>query len=55
MQMGVQFNLAVSDKKVASAVDIGQRIIREFPNSRYAHEISEVLPHLKKRLALEQA
>ena len=54
MQMGVQFNLAVADKQVSSAVDIGERIVREFPNSRYAQEISDMLPHLKKRLADER-
>jgi hypothetical protein len=54
MQMGVQFNLAVSDKQISSAVDIGERIVREFPNSRYAKEIADMLPHLKKRLAHER-
>lgn len=51
LQMGVQFSLAVSDKQFASAIDVGQRIMREFPNSRYAHEISEMLPALQRRLA----
>ena len=54
MQMGVQFNLAVADKQISSAVDIGERIVREFPNSRYAQEISDMLPQLKKRLAHER-
>ncbi|MCG3127803.1 MAG: hypothetical protein CHACPFDD_02675 [Phycisphaerae bacterium] len=51
LQMGVQFSLAVSDKQFASAIDVGQRIMREFPNSRYAHEIAEMLPALQRRIA----
>jgi hypothetical protein len=53
MQMGVQFSLAVADKQYTSAIEIGDRIAREFPNSRYAHEITEMLPHLKRRLSHE--
>lgn len=50
MQMGVQFSLAVTDKQYQSAIDIGQQIVKEFPNSRYAHEIGDMLPHLRRRL-----
>ncbi len=55
MQMGVQFSLAVADKQYASAIEIGDRIVKEFPNSRYAHEITEMLPHLRRRMAHEPA
>ncbi len=53
MQMGVQFSLAVTDKQYQSAIEIGNHIMREFPNSRYAHEIADMLPHLRKRLSHE--
>lgn len=53
MQMGVQFSLAVSDKQFNSAIEIGERIMRDYPNSRYAHEIADMLPLLKRRLVHE--
>lgn len=53
MQMGVQFSLAVTDKQYQGAIEIGQQIMKEFPNSRYAHEIADMLPHLRKRLTHE--
>lgn len=49
MQMGAKFSLAVSDKRFDEAIKIGEGVIREYPNSRYAHEISEMLPALRQR------
>ncbi|MBN2447785.1 MAG: hypothetical protein JXO22_13725 [Phycisphaerae bacterium] len=49
LQMGVQFSIAVSDQKFAEAISVGETIIREFPNSRYAHEIGEMMPALQQR------
>ena len=48
-QLGVQFSLAVTDKKFDKAVHIGERIIREFPNSRYAQEIQGMMSALRER------
>ena len=52
-QMGVQFSLAVTDKHFEQAIDIGQRLVREFPNSRFAHEISSMMPALRRRVDSE--
>ncbi len=48
--IGVQFSLAVSGKQWQKALDAGQQIIREFPNSRMAQEIRERLEVLKERV-----
>ncbi len=37
--LGVQFSLAVTENQWQVAVETGKQIIREFPNSRMAHEI----------------
>ncbi|MFA6185873.1 MAG: tetratricopeptide repeat protein [Phycisphaerae bacterium] len=50
--MGVQFSLAVSDKQWDKALETGQTIIREFPNSKMADEIrnkKEILQELAKK------
>jgi hypothetical protein len=51
LQLGVRFSLAVSDHQFAQAVEVGQTVIREFPNSRYAQEIRSMLPALRRRAA----
>ena len=48
--IGVQFSIAVSGRKWQKALDAGQQIIREFPNSRMAQEIRERLDALKERV-----
>lgn len=52
-QFGVQFSLAVSDRQFHKAVAVGERLVREFPNSRYAQEINGMLPVLRERAAQE--
>jgi hypothetical protein len=47
--LGVQFSLAVSGKQWAKAIDTGQQIIRDFPNSRMAEEIHEKWDILKEK------
>jgi len=54
-QLGVQFSLAVADKHFRKAVAIGERLVREFPNSRYAQEIISMMPALRQRAAQEVA
>jgi len=51
-QLGVQFSVAIQDKAFSKAISIGERIIREFPNSRYAQEISGMMPALRQRAGL---
>ncbi len=48
--LGVQFALAVSDRHWSSALEIGQQIIRDFPNSRMSGEIREKLHVLKQNV-----
>lgn len=46
--LGVQFALAVSDKNWSKALETGQEIIRDFPNSRMADEIRVKLSILRE-------
>jgi hypothetical protein len=48
--LGVQFALAVSDKQWSNALEIGQQIIRDFPNSRMSGEIREKLHVLRQNV-----
>jgi hypothetical protein len=51
--LGVQFALAVSDKHWTNALEIGQQIVRDFPNSRMSIEIREKLHVLKQNVQLQ--
>jgi hypothetical protein len=48
-QLKARFTIAVSYKQFPSAIEAGERLIREFPNSGYAQEISKLLPVLRQR------
>jgi hypothetical protein len=48
--LGVEFSLAVTGKRWAQAVQIGEQIMRDFPNSRMAQEIREKIDVLKSKL-----
>jgi hypothetical protein len=48
--LGVQFALAVSDKRWSSALEIGQQIMRDFPNSRMSVEIKDKLHVLQQNV-----
>jgi hypothetical protein len=45
--LGVQFSLAISGKQWPRALETGQEIVRDFPNSRMAEEIREKIDALK--------
>ena len=47
--LGVQFSLAVSEKQWARALQTGEQIISEFPNSKMAEEIREKWDILKQK------
>ncbi len=51
--LGVQFALAVSDKHWANALEIGQQIVRDFPNSRMSGEIREKLHVLRQNVEMQ--
>jgi len=48
--LGVQFSLAVSGKQWGKAIEAGEQIIRDFPNSRMAEEIYEKWDILKQKV-----
>jgi hypothetical protein len=48
--LGVQFALAVSDKQWSNALEIGQQIMRDFPNSRMSAEIGAKLHVLRQNV-----
>jgi len=51
--LGVQFALAVSDKHWSNALEIGQQIVRDFPNSRMSGEIREKLHVLQQNVQMQ--
>jgi tetratricopeptide (TPR) repeat protein len=53
--LGVQFKLAVHDKEWVAAVNVGEQIIRDFPNSKMADEVRSMLDLLRQRAAGQQA
>lgn len=53
-QMGVQFSLAVTERDFRKAIEIGQRLTKEYPNSRYAHEIANMMPVLRQRAVQQE-
>ena len=47
--LGVQFKLAVRDKRWGDAARAGQQVIEQFPNTRMAEEIRGMLDHIRER------
>jgi hypothetical protein len=48
-QIKTRFSIAVSYKQFHNAIAAGEQLIREFPNSGYAQEISKLMPTLRDR------
>jgi tetratricopeptide (TPR) repeat protein len=46
---GVQFTMFVTEKQWAKALEVGRKIIEEFPNTRIAQEVREKLDILAQR------
>jgi len=51
--LGVQFSLAVSGEQWGKAIQVGQEIIRDFPNSKMSEEIRERMDVLKQKVELQ--
>jgi hypothetical protein len=49
--LGEHFTAAVREGRNAEAIRIGEHIMQDFPNSRMAEEVREVLPALQQRAA----
>lgn len=47
--LGVRFKLAVQDHLWEEAISLGEKITREFPNTRMAQEVRELMPTLRER------
>jgi len=51
--LGVQFAIAVTEKRWVNALDIGQHIIADFPNSKMSEEIRGKLEVLKQNVQMQ--
>ncbi len=51
-QLGVRFRFAVTEERWRDALEVGVSIIEEFPNSRIAHEVHDLLKVLRERAGL---
>lgn len=51
--LGVQFAIAVTEKQWSGALDIGQQIINDFPNSKMCEEIRGKIDVLKQNVQLQ--
>jgi outer membrane protein assembly factor BamD (BamD/ComL family) len=49
--LGKQFSNAVQDHKWREAIDVGDTIVRDFPNTRIAQEVREKMDLLRQRAA----
>ncbi len=50
--LGSRFKLLVQDHEWNAAMGVGQQIIEEFPNTRMAAEVRELMPKLRERAAV---
>lgn len=53
--LGVQFSIAVTEKQWTKALDVGQKIIHNFPNSKMSEEIRGKLDVLTQNVQLQQS
>jgi len=51
--LGVQFSISVTEKRWTDALDIGQQIINNFPNSKMSEEIRSKLHVLKQNVQMQ--
>ncbi|MFA6044940.1 MAG: hypothetical protein WC718_08150 [Phycisphaerales bacterium] len=49
--LGAQFKLAVQDKRWREAVNLGEEIISQFPNTRMAGEVRGVIDGIREKAA----
>ena len=53
--LGMQFSIAVTEKRWTEALDIGQQIISDFPNSKMSEEIRGKLDVLQQNVQLQKS
>lgn len=47
--LGVRFKLAVQDRQWDDAVIVGEQIVSQFPNTRMAQEVRDLMPMIRER------
>ena len=53
--LGVQFSIAVTEKRWAQALEVGEQIITDFPNSKMSEEIRNKIDILRQKIPLQQS
>jgi hypothetical protein len=53
--LGVEFSIAVSEKRWDQALQVGQQIVNDFPNSRMSEEIREKLDVLRQNVQMQNS
>jgi hypothetical protein len=53
--LGMQFSIAVSEKRWMEALDVGEQIVSDFPNSRMCEEIRDKINILRQKVQLQQS
>jgi len=53
--LGVQFSIAVTEKRWTEALEIGEQIIIDFPNSKMSEEIRDRIEILRQKVQLQQS
>jgi len=53
--LGVQFSIAVTEKRWLAALDVGKQIVEDFPNARMAEEIRVKLDVLQQKVQLQSS
>jgi len=49
--LGVRFKLAIQDRAWPAALEVGERIIEDFPNTRMADEVRSMIDTIRERIA----
>lgn len=49
--LGAEFKLAIQDRRWRKAVEVGERIVEQFPNSRMADEVRAMIDGLRSKAA----
>lgn len=53
--LGVRFSIAVTEKRWAQALELGEQIITDFPNSKMSEEIRDKIDILRQKVQLQQS
>lgn len=53
--LGMRFSIAVTEKKWAEALEVGEQIISDFPNSKMSEEIRGKIDILRQKVQLQQS